>query len=196
MASGRGSGCRQRSCRQRGCRQLIRRRHLRHAVAFADLIHDVLTAGDLAEHRVQAVEVRRLAQRERAARRELQEELNSLRAAMEAEEAEIAAMRERAGKAEFDARVAEFNDKVQETRRSVQRRNEDLQRRFVQSRQRVAEALPHVLAALMEEKGAAMVVDSRSVLVARPGADMTAEALAAFNEATADLFPDEPPAQE
>lgn len=133
---------------------------------------------------------KRLAARDQAARSLLQEESNALRAALEAEEEEIAALRGNAPKAEFDARVRDFNDKAQEARRSVQRRMEDIQRRSGQTRQRMAEALPPVLAEIMEEEGAAMVIDRRFVLVALEGADRTAEALDRFNAATVDMFPE------
>lgn len=133
---------------------------------------------------------RRLAAREQEARRILQDESNALRAALEAEEAEIAALRGIAPKAEFDERVRAFNDKAQEARRSVQRRMEDIQRRSGQTRQRMAEILPPVLAEIMAEESAAMVIDRRFVLVAREGADRTAEALERFNAAAAGMFPE------
>lgn len=133
---------------------------------------------------------RRLAARDQEARRILQDESNALRAALEAEEAEIAALRGNASREVFDARVRAFNDKAQEARRSVQRRMEDIQRRFGQTRQRMAEALPPVLAEIMEEEGAAMVIDSRFVLVAREGADRTTKALERFNAATKGMFPE------
>ena len=133
---------------------------------------------------------KRLAARDQAARSLLQEESNALRAALEAEEEEIAALRGNAPKEEFDARVRAFNDKAQDARRSVQRRMEDIQRLSGQTRQRMAEALPPILAEIMEEEGAAMVIDRRFVLVAREGADRTEKALDRFNAATADMFPE------
>ena len=140
----------------------------------------VLRESDVAE---------RLAAIESKARAALQAELNELRSAMEAEENEIADLRQRADKTEFDERVRDFNDRVQETRRSVQQKNEALQRQFVEARRSVAEALGPVMAAILQSSGAQLIVDSRSILAARPDADVTEEALRRFNEATAALYP-------
>ena len=131
---------------------------------------------------------RRLAAQERAARAALQEEWAGLRGEIETEEAEIASLRESLPKEDFDARVRAFNDKVHQTQRTMQQKNEEIQRQFVNARRKLSEALAPVLFQIMEVENAALVVDKRSVLAARSGADMTAAAIGRFDEATAGMF--------
>lgn len=131
----------------------------------------------------------RLAAQEKAARAALQAEYAELSRGMEAEEAEIAALREQVDKEVFDARVRAFNDTVQQSQRTIQRKNEEIQRQFVNARRQISEALAPVLFQLMEAKGAALIIDRRSVLAARAGAEMTDEVIAEFNAATAEMFP-------
>lgn len=133
----------------------------------------------------------RLTRLERAARASLQSEFAEFSKEIDAEEAELAALREQIAKDEFDDRVRAFNDKVQQARRTIQQRSEATQKQFQQARQQVAEALPPVLIDLMTREGAEMIVDVRMVLAARRDADRTAEAIRLFDAATADLFPAE-----
>ncbi|MEL7462591.1 MAG: OmpH family outer membrane protein [Pseudomonadota bacterium] len=131
---------------------------------------------------------RRLSALEGAARAGLQSELSALTMEIEREEAELTTLRDQLPKEEFDERVRAFNETVQGARRTFQQRNEAIQRRFARARQDAAEILPRVLGEMLSDAGADIAVDSRSVLAARPGADMSAEAIERFNAATADLF--------
>lgn len=123
-----------------------------------------------------------LGEQERQARSALKKELDKLRADLEAEEAKIAAMREIAPKDVFEARVRAFDIRVRDARRESQEKGEALQARFVAARRDLAAALEPVLQEILDETGAALIVDARTVLAARSGADVTKEVIRRFNE--------------
>ncbi|MEX2520613.1 MAG: OmpH family outer membrane protein [Paracoccaceae bacterium] len=122
-----------------------------------------------------------LAIQEREARSALQAELDRLRRDLEAEEAEIAAMREIAPKEAFEARVRAFDARVRDARRESQAKGEAVQARFLAARRELAAALEPVLQQMLEETGATLIVDARTVLAARPGADVTEKVMKRFN---------------
>lgn len=122
-----------------------------------------------------------LAARELRAQRRRWEALEALRADLETEEAEIAALRETAPSSVFEQRVRVFDERVREARRSSQAKGEALQRSFAEARRGLAEALQPVLLDILKETGAAMIVDAGDVLAARAGADLTEEAIRRFN---------------
>lgn len=125
-----------------------------------------------------------LGAQESAARIALRQELDKLRASLESEEAEIAAMREIAPKDVFEARVRAFDLLVRDARRESQRKGEALQARFLAARQDLAAALRPVLDELLVETGAELILEARDVLAAPPGSDMTEEVIRRFDERT------------
>ncbi|MEM7523692.1 MAG: OmpH family outer membrane protein [Pseudomonadota bacterium] len=131
----------------------------------------------------------RLAAWERAERLALGAELDALSNELEAEEAEIAALREGSEKDVFEARAEAFHERARLARRESQRKIQALQKRFVSAREDLAAALGPLLLELLVESGAALIVDARHVLVARPGADVTAEMIRRLNAAAGSLPP-------
>ncbi|QIE56079.1 OmpH family outer membrane protein [Pikeienuella piscinae] len=134
-----------------------------------------------------------LGEQERNARIALKKELDKLRAELEEEEANIAAMREIAPKDVFEARVRAFDIRVRDARRESQEKGEALQARFVAARRDLAAALEPVLQELLDETGASLIVDARTVLAARSGADVTEEVIRRFNERAEIALPPEAP---
>ncbi len=124
----------------------------------------------------------RLAEATRQERLTLRAELDALRDALEAEEAEIAAMRDVASKEAFDARVRAFDQRVREARRDSAAKGEALENRLAAARRDLAAQLGPVLEALLAEHDALLIIDAGAALAARAGADVTDEAIRRFNE--------------
>lgn len=139
---------------------------------------------------------RALAEIEREARIALRAEFDQLRQDLEAEEAEIAAMREIADKSAFEARVRAFDIRVREARRESQVKSEALEARFLGARRALAAALEPVLAELLRETGSSLILDARTVLAAREGADVTEEVIRRFDARPPVSLPPEQPADE
>lgn len=138
---------------------------------------------------------RRLRAAEHDRRVALRQQLDAIQSELETEEAEISALRGRVDAAAFEARVHAFDVHVREARRRSQALGEALQAEFERARQQLGAALIPVLNAMMEVHNADVVLDVRSVLSARPGLDLTEEAISRLNAATVALFT-EPAAQE
>ncbi len=144
-----------------------------------------------------SVPAQRLAAREQAERIELGRELDQLRADLEAEEAEIAKLRETGTKEDFEARVRLFDQRVREARQTSQQKGEALQTRFATERRSLAAALDPVLFDVMNEHGAVLVLDARNVIASRSGANVTEEVIERFDARADSIFPpdtDTPPA--
>lgn len=129
----------------------------------------------------ESVPARALRKIEEDRRRALRSQFDEVQKQLEAEEAEIADLRGRLSAAEFEARVREFDQKVREARRSSQAAGEALQSDIVAARRQLTQALIPVLQALMRERGAAVILDANSVLLARSDIDATREAIERFN---------------
>lgn len=131
---------------------------------------------------------RRLRAAEQQRRVTLRQELDVIQDALEAEEAEISALRGQVDAAAFEARVQAFDVHVREARSRSQASGEALQAEFERARQQLVTASGPVLGAMLASHGADVVLDVRSVLIARPGLDVTEEAIGRLNAATTDLF--------
>ncbi|WP_340109169.1 OmpH family outer membrane protein [Pikeienuella sp. HZG-20] len=138
----------------------------------------------------------RLGVEEREARIALRGELDKLRADLEAEEAEIAALRETAPKEVFEARVRAFDARVREARETSQQKGEALQARFVSARRALSAALEPILRELLAETGADLILDARTVLAAAESVDVTDEVLRRFDERASVALPPPAPAEE
>lgn len=123
----------------------------------------------------------RLAEAAREQRLALRAELDRLSAELEAEEEEIAALREVATKDAFDARVRAFDARVREARRESAAKGEALEAKLAAARRSLALQLGPVLQELLAERGALLIVDASAALAAQPGADVTEEAIRRFN---------------
>ena len=99
---------------------------------------------------------RKLAEAERAARRQLSAELDQLRLDLEAEEAEISKLRDTGPREAFEERVRLFDRRVRDARLESQRKGEALQARFSEARRRLAAALTPLLQAMLAETGASI----------------------------------------
>lgn len=131
---------------------------------------------------------RRLRAAEQERRTALRQQLDDIQGALEAEEAEISALRGQIDAAAFEARVQAFDVHVREARRRSQALGEALQSEFESARQRLVAALGPVLRAMLTAHEADVMLDVRSVLIARPGLDVTEEAIGRLNAATTTLF--------
>lgn len=125
---------------------------------------------------------------EQSRRVALRAQLDVIQRELEAEEAEISALRGQISPEAFAERVKGFDTHVREARRRSQLLGEELQSEFEKARRDLAAALGPVLLDLLAKHDADVIVDVRSVLAARPGLDVTAEAIVALNAATARLF--------
>lgn len=122
-----------------------------------------------------------LAAAEERLTRAFQERVDAAKKQFEAEEAELARLRGTLPEAEFEQRTAAFDRKVRATRRESQRRAAELQTIFRKEREKLNRALVPILIAVLKDHGADIVLDSREILVARPGADITAEVIERFD---------------
>lgn len=122
-----------------------------------------------------------LAEREKQETLTLQAEIEAERAALQAEEAELAGLRGTLPDDEFEARANDFDERMRAARRSAQERITGLQARFRIGRERIIRYLPSILAEVAQARGAQLVIDTSSVLIASPAIDVTDEVIAAFD---------------
>lgn len=112
---------------------------------------------------------------------ELQAQVDAVKARLAAEEQELARLRDTLPREEFDRRVQSFDQTVRRERRETQRRAAALQTAFRQARARLVDALLPILVAISREKGAALVLDSKQILLAHPSLDITDEVIAMYD---------------
>ncbi|MEM6680373.1 MAG: OmpH family outer membrane protein [Pseudomonadota bacterium] len=124
---------------------------------------------------------RALAAEERRWGDALQSRVDAVKEALAVEEAELARDRSELPRAEFERRAAAFRSRVQRERRATQAEAAALERAFREARRTLVAALDPILAEVLAERGADMILDMESVLVARPGSDVTDAVLARFN---------------
>ncbi len=124
---------------------------------------------------------RQLRELERQRRIALQASFEEINRSLEAEEAEIAEVRGRLSADEFEARVREFDLRVREARRSSQEANETLQAEFVAARRNLAQALNPILQDILISRGAIVMLNAQTVLMARGDIDVTREAIERFS---------------
>lgn len=129
--------------------------------------------------------------------RRIEAELNAASAALAAEnrriEAELAdeeqALTDRRATmdpAEFRALAEAFDAKVVELRRTQDGKARDLSRRPEEARQEFFRAVVPVLTAVVRERGAMVILDTRAVLLSADAIDITAEAIARIDAALGD----------
>lgn len=131
---------------------------------------------------------RRLRAAEQERRLALRQQLDDIQGELEREEAAISALRGQVTAEVFDARVQAFDVMVRDACRRSQSLGEALQLEFERARQELGAALGPVLGAIIDAHDADVVLDVRSILVARPGLDVTDEAIARLDAAATDLF--------
>ncbi|MDT8344202.1 MAG: OmpH family outer membrane protein [Thermohalobaculum sp.] len=112
----------------------------------------------------------------------LQREIDAVKAALTAEEEELTRLRATLPRDAFDARVAAFDQRVREERRMAQSRAAALQRAYRDARRQLVDALGGVLEELRLELGALAILDAEGVLAVDPSIDVTARAIALFDD--------------
>lgn len=129
--------------------------------------------------------------------RRIEAELNAASAALAAENRRIEAAladeeqaltdrRATMDPAEFRALAEAFDAKVVELRRTQDGKARDLSRRPEEARQEFFRAVVPVLTAVVRERGAMVILDTRAVLLSADAIDITAEAIARIDAALGD----------
>ncbi|MGF1445925.1 MAG: OmpH family outer membrane protein [Pikeienuella sp.] len=121
----------------------------------------------------------------RAAERELstafQARVDAVKTEIEAEEAELARLRPRLSRSEFERRAARFDRKVRITRRRSQRQAAELQRALRRAQDRLTAHLAPILIELLRTEGANVVLDADQILLASPSVNMTEKVIELFD---------------
>jgi len=112
-----------------------------------------------------------------AAAQQLQDEFQTIENDLTAEEQELTDKRATMDPAEFRKLADEFDAKVQEIRRVQDAKARDLDHRLEQERATYLNLVLPILGELMNERGAAIVLDHRMVFVVAAGVDITEESL-------------------
>ncbi len=100
--------------------------------------------------------------------------------AMEAEETEIARIRDRLSREEFEVRLQEFDQKVRQARRDNQIAIQTMQAEFDAARRKLVQALNLILRDILQERGATVLLNAQTVIMARGEVDVTNEAIERF----------------
>ena len=131
--------------------------------------------------------------RERAARAEFESEMAERERALEAEEAELAELRAELDREAFERRAEAFDRRVRAARRAGQRRAAEIQRAFRRARESLRAEIAPILIDILQGRGADIVLDSGTILVAAPSVDITEEVIERFDAEVAPPAIDLPP---
>ena len=115
-----------------------------------------------------------------------------IEAALTEEERSLTARRPGMEVEAFRAEAAAFDEKVQGIRRAQDAKERDLERIETEGRDAFLAAAQPILGRLMIERGAAVILDRRSVFLGFGAIDLTAEALAAIDAELGDGSAPEP----
>lgn len=121
----------------------------------------------------------------------LAEENRRIAAELRAEEQDLTERRPGMDPAAFRAEAEAFDEKVQQIRRTQDAKEEALSTVIQDAQGDFLEAARPVLGRLMVERGAAVILDRRSVFLGVDVVDITAEAVARIDAAIGDGVPDE-----
>jgi len=113
--------------------------------------------------------------------------------AMEAEETEIDQIRDRLTPQQFEERLRDFDQRVRQVRRDSQQALQALHSRVNEARREMEQALNLVLQDILEERGASVLLNAQTVIMAREEIDITGEAIDKFST-TSFQFNFSPPA--
>ncbi len=100
---------------------------------------------------------------------------------MEAEETEIDRIRDHLTREQFEERLRDFDQRVRQVRRDQQQASQDLHARFNDARREMEQALNLVLRDILQERGASVLLNAQTVIMAREEIDITAEAVDKFS---------------
>lgn len=101
--------------------------------------------------------------------------------AMEAEETEIDQIRDRLTPQQFEERLRDFDQRVRQVRRETQQASQALHARINNARRELEQALNLVLRDILEERGASVLLNAQTVIMAREEIDITTEAIDKFS---------------
>jgi Skp family chaperone for outer membrane proteins len=118
-----------------------------------------------------------------AASRALIAENRTIEAGLEAEERDLTALRATLPPADFRARADSFNAKVEDIRKAQDAKSRAIARQRDEDRQRFLQAAVPVLAQIMQEHGAALLLDQASVVLNLESLDITDAAIARIDAA-------------
>lgn len=102
--------------------------------------------------------------------------------AMEAEETEIARIRDRLSREEFEKRLQAFDQKVRQARRENQEAVQAMQMENDAARRKLVQALHLVLRDILQERGATVLLNAQTVIMARGDVDVTNEVIERFSK--------------
>ena len=128
--------------------------------------------------------LRALLQQRRAAQLQASAALDK---AMEAEETEIARIRDRLSREDFERRLQEFDQKVRQARRDNQMAVQAMQSEFDAAKRKLVQALNLILRDILQERGATVLLNAQTVIMARGEVDVTAEAIERFSQVQLDF---------
>ncbi|MDW3116610.1 MAG: OmpH family outer membrane protein [Roseovarius pacificus] len=132
----------------------------------------------------------------RAEREALIARNRELEAQLEAEEKALTDLRAQTSPEEFRKLADTFDSKVQEIRSQSERRARDLERNSSQATVQFMRLIEPVLVQIMREAGAAVVMDSRNVLLRAGAIDITDLAITRIDERIGDAMPGDAPPQD
>lgn len=101
--------------------------------------------------------------------------------AMEAEETAIDKIRDSLTPQQFEERLRDFDQRVRQVRRDSQQASQALHARINDARREMGQALNLVLRDILEERGALVLLNAQTVIMARGEIDITAEAIDKFS---------------
>lgn len=107
--------------------------------------------------------------------------------AMEAEETEIARIRDQLSRAEFEQRLQDFDQKVRQARRENQEAVQAMQAENDDARRRLIQAMHLILRDILQERGATVLLNAQSVIMARGDVDVTAEVIERLSQVEVDF---------
>ena len=110
-------------------------------------------------------------------RQRLREELDSRREALRAEEKALVSLRDTLDREAFEFRAAEFERQVRQLKEERRRRANQLQAALRRATDALDTALRPILAQIMAERGAAVLIDNRNVVLSATALDVTQVAI-------------------
>lgn len=107
--------------------------------------------------------------------------------AMEAEEIEIARIRDGLTREEFEKRLQEFDQKVRQARRENQEAIQAMQAENDNARRKLVQALHLILRDILQERGATVLLNAQTVVMARGDVDVTNEVIERLSKVQVDF---------
>lgn len=133
---------------------------------------------------------RRIQEEAEAATAALARENRGIEAQLSAEELDLTERRDTLPAAEFRELADEFDTRVEGIRAAQEAKARDIQSQVEAARTRFFELTFPVLIEIASSRGAAVMLDNRSVLLSAPGIDITDEAIARIDESLGDGGPE------